>query len=429
MRWVAACCLSMLTLQCPAVAQGQAHEHPAPEKLGKVTFPTSCSPEVQANFERGVALLHSFAYTPASDEFRHVETADPQCAIAFWGEAMANFHTLWDPPLIPGALERGKAALDRAHQLGAKSEREQAFIAALTPIFDGSNSVPYRARALRHEEAMRALAARFPDDTETQVFFALALLATVSPDDKSHRNQKEAVGILEPLYQKLPQHPGIAHYLIHACDNAELAPRGLAPARDYSKIAPSAPHALHMPSHIFTRLGMWSDSIHSNIDAQAAAHQQDDVGEELHAMDYLVYAYLQTAHYEEASAVLRQLGNMKSLDAKDFKVSYAATAMPVRYAVERHEWADASQGSSPAGAPAHVAAVAAWARAVGFARAGNTAAARKEIDILGNLENQLREAGSDYWAVQVPVVISFSRPPSPSAPMARQTGRLFAVFT
>jgi len=231
-----------------------------------------------------------------------------------------------------------------------------------------------------------------------QVFCALALLANASPNDKTHSRQKQAAELLEPLYRTYPQHPGIAHYLIHADDNAELAPRGLPPARAYAQIAPSAPHALHMPSHIFTRLGLWDDSIASNIASRDAARRDGEKGEELHAMDYLVYAYLQSGRNEEARQVIEQLNAMPDLASSDAKVAYAATAMPVRYAVERGQWADAAAISMPAGAPPQVTAVAVWARGVGLARTGHPTEARGQMDQLQALGAQLHQSGREYWA-------------------------------
>ena len=236
------------------------------------------------------------------------------------------------------------------------------------------------------------------------MFYALALLANASPADKTHAKQKQAADLLEPLYRAYPQHPGIPHYLIHAYDNAELAPRGLPAAKAYSQIAPSAPHALHMPSHIFTRLGLWEDSIASNLAAREAAHQQGDTGEELHAMDYLVYAYLQSGRDKDAAQVIQQLKSMPKLNAGDFKMAYASTAMPVRYAVERGQWADAAGIVPPTGAPPHVVAIAVWARGLGLARSGRAAEARTEIDKLRRIEEQLRASGNDYWATQVGIL-------------------------
>ena len=393
----ALCGTLLLILSEPSDSQ-QVHNHPAPDKLGTVAFATNCAPTVQKGFERAVALLHSFAYSTAEVSFEDVAARDPHCAMAHWGIAMTHSHPLWEPPLPPEGFSIGEQELRRAQEIGAASDRERGFIQALALVYD--TSAPYQTRIVSYEAAMQKLAAAYRDDAEVQVFCALALLAAASPFDKTHANQKRAADILEPLYRKYPAHPGIAHYLIHAYDNAELAGRGVVVARAYARIAPSAPHALHMPSHIFTRLGMWSDSIASNQAARAAAHEQADIGEELHAMDYLVYAYLQVSRDREAAEVIEQLRQMQNLDEHDFKVAYAATAMPVRYAVERHQWTEAARIESPLGAPPHVVAVAVWARALGLARSGRPAEGRPEIEKLHELARQLLAAGNDYWAQQ-----------------------------
>ena len=388
----------------PFSSAQETHDHPAPEKLGKVSFPTSCAPAVQEQFERGVALLHSFAYTAAESAFQGVADQDPRCAIAHWGLAMTYYHQLWEPPIAPAKIAIAQKEIEQAKGVGAGSERERQFINALALLYQDAATVPYRTRASNYEGAMSDLAARNPKDVEAQVFYALALLSNASPSDKSHAKQKQAAALLEPLDRSYPQHPGIPHYLIHAYDNAELAPRGLAPARAYAQIAPSAPHALHMPSHIFTRLGLWDDSIASNLAAKQAAHQQGDTGEELHAMDYLVYAYLQSGRDNEAGQVIEQLKNMPELNASDFKMSYAATAMPVRYAVERGQWSDAAGIVSPKDAPPHVVAVAVWARGIGLARSGHATEAQAEIDKLRQIEDQLHTSGNNYWATQVGIL-------------------------
>ena len=398
MKLLRAACILMVIVLCPAV-YGQ-HEHAAPEKLGTVSFPISCSPQVQAGFNRAVALLHSFTYAPAAEAFTAVASQDPRCAIAHWGIAMSCYHQLWQPPLPGDGLLKGPAELEHAKQIGGGNEREKEFIAAASFIFTQADGT-YAAHAAKYRDAMAVLAQNNRNDPESQIFYALALLATASPQDKTHQNQKTAAEILEPLYVKYPQHPGISHYLIHAYDNAELAQKGLKAAREYAQIAPSAPHALHMPSHIFTRLGMWKESMRSNEDARIAAHQQGDIGEELHAMDYLVYASLQEGRDAEAAAILKDLGRIGELRGSEFKVGYAATAMPVRYAVERKQWSEATRCEAPAGAPPHVAALAAWARALGYARAGNVTAARTELGSLERMTEQLRDAGNQYWAGQV----------------------------
>jgi hypothetical protein len=396
--------LLTLLLIVPYSAAQETHDHPAPEKLGKVSFPTSCAPAVQEQFERGVALLHSFAYTAAEKAFQRVAELDPLCAMAHWGMAMTYFHQLWEPPLSPATIPIAQKEIQTAQQIGAGSERERQFIYAASLIYQDPATVPYRTRALNYEDAMSDLAAKNTKDVEAQVFYALELLSNAPPTDKTHAKQKQAAALLEPLDRSYPEHPGIPHYLIHAYDNAELAPKGLPAAKAYSQIAPSAPHALHMPSHIFTRLGLWDDSIASNLAAKAAAQQQSDTGEELHAMDYLVYAYLQSGRDEDASQVIQQLKNMPGLSEGNFKISYAATAMPVRYAVERSQWPEAAGIAPPTGAPPQVIAIAVWARGMGLARSGRATEARAEIDRLQQLEDQLHTAGNTYWATQVEIL-------------------------
>jgi tetratricopeptide (TPR) repeat protein len=234
----------------------------------------------------------------------------------------------------------------------------------------------------------------------------LALIATASPTDKTHANEKKAANLLESLFQKYPQHPGIPHYLIHACDNAEMASRGVESARVYSQVAPSAPHALHMPSHIYTRLGMWPESIASNEAARKAAHEQGDIGEELHAMDYLTYANLQLGRDQDAARVLDDLRKMTKLSPKYFKVAYAASAMPARYAIERRQWNEAMQLAPMADALPQASALTAWSRAIGFARSKQAGAARKEVANLTSAYEQMRAAGDEYWATQIHVQLN-----------------------
>jgi tetratricopeptide (TPR) repeat protein len=385
--------------------RGQEHEHPIPEKLGLVKFPTSCSASVQKDFERAVALLHSFAYSAAEKAFRDVAMVDSKCAMAHWGMAMTYFHPLWPPPLPEETVARGREEIERARQLGG-SEREREFIEALSVIYTNAVSVPYLDRAKRHTEAMGKLAERNPDDAECQIFYALALLATAPPTDSTHANQKKAAALLEPLFQKYPQHPGVPHYLIHAYDNVEMATKGVEAARVYAQVAPSAPHALHMPSHIHTRLGMWKESISSNTAARKAARDEDDIGEELHAMDYLTYAHLQLGRDQDAARVLNDLRKMPKLSPKYFKVAYAASAMPARYAIESRKWSEATRLAPMADVLPQAAAITAWSRAVGFARSKQAAAARKEVEKLTRAYEQLRASGDEYWATQIHVQLN-----------------------
>ena len=393
--------LAMMTL--PACAQNM-HEHAAPEKLGEVSFPISCKADVQRDFNRGIALLHSFSYSAADKVFREVGARDPQCAMAHWGAAMTRFHQLWQPPIAREAYGVAQKEINLAMRIGGKTDQERQFVGAAGLIFQDADSVPYETRAVKYERAMSELAAANLKSVETQVFYALALLANASPSDKTHTRQKQAAQLLEPLFQNFPEHPGIAHYLIHAYDNAELASRGLPAARLYSKIAPSAPHALHMPSHIFTRLGLWEDSVAANTAARQAARRTGDVGEELHTMDYLMYADLQLGRDQDAAELLSQLRSMHGLDMHDFKIAYAATAMAIRYAVERADWKAAITITASPDAPPEVVAVAFWAQSLGLARSGRPSDARRPIQELQGLEEQLQSAGKNYWAAQVRVM-------------------------
>jgi hypothetical protein len=382
----------------------ESHSHPPPEKLGKVSFPTSCSPSVARDFERSVALLHSFAYIASEQSFRKVAAADPTCAMAHWGIAMSHYHQMWSPP-SPTELRDGRVEIEQAVAMNRGTPRERQFIAAAAAYYRDTNETP-TLRAKAYADAMGEAARSNPKDTETQVFYALSLIATAPPEDATHANQKRAAALLEPVYRTQPDHPGAAHYLIHAYDSAELASRGLAAARAYSKIAPSAPHALHMPSHIFTRLGLWDDSIASNQAARAAAREQGDQGEELHAMDYLTYAFLQRGQNSDAERVVASLSAMDAVAApgSDFKVGYAATAMPVRLAIERHAWRTAADLQTLPGSAPHIAAITFWARAMANARSGQPQAADSDITQIETCREQLQAAGNTYWATQVDVL-------------------------
>jgi tetratricopeptide (TPR) repeat protein len=396
--------LSAIFLMVSFGAAQEIHHHNAHEKLGTVSFPISCKADVRAEFNRGIALLHSFAYAAAGDAFRQVAKRDPDCAMAHWGSAMAFFRQLWEPAILPDTIATADAEIDLASRIGAATDRERKFIRAAASLFHNASTVPYSTRVRDYEHEMAALANENNKDVEAKLFYALALLANVSPADKTHSKQKLAADILEPLYRAYPQHPGIAHYLIHAYDNAELAARGLPMARAYSKIAPSAPHALHMPSHIFTRLGLWDDSIASNSAAKDAARKEHDIGEELHSMDYLVYAYLQSGREPEAAHLLQQLRAMPKLNTADFKIGYASTAMPIRYFVERQKWADAAAVVAPVDAPPHVIAIAIWAQGLGLARSGHAAETDQQISALQQIEEKLRVSGNTYWSSQVRVM-------------------------
>jgi tetratricopeptide (TPR) repeat protein len=394
--------LMLACVSCSLWSQ-EVHDHGVPEKLGRVSFPISCTQPAQAEFNRGVALLHSFAYSAAEASFSKAAGEDPGCAMAHWGSAMTCFHQLWEPHLPEENIAVVKSEIEAARKAGG-TRRERAYIQALSLILPDSQKAPFSTRALRYEQAMGELASTYSDDVEAKIFFALALIATAPPGDKTHSHQKQALAILEPLDLAYPDHPGITHYVIHACDSGELASNGLSAARKYALIAPSAPHALHMPSHIFTRLGLWQDSIASNLAASRAAREQGDIGEELHAMDYLVYAYLQLGRYDEADQVIEHLKSVPRPGTGEFKIVYAATAMPVRFAVEQHNWDSAAKMTPQPGSPPYVAALAVWARGLGRARGEHPSGATSEIATLQQLEEQLRGAGDEYWATQVQIL-------------------------
>ncbi len=379
------------------------HNHPAPEKLGIVHFENSCAKAERRSFDRAVALLHSFAYEAATREFNAIAARDPGCALAHWGSAMTEFHQLWSPPGVD-ALQLGRNEIGSARRVGARTAREHELIDAAATFFSDTEPANHPARAKAYVRAMESVAQHFPRDDEMQILYALALIGTAAPTDTTHPNQKRAAAILEPIYRRQPNHPGAAHYLIHAYDSTELAPLGLPAARAYAKIAPAAPHALHMPSHIFTRLGLWEDSIESNEAARRVAHEQGDVGEELHAMDYLTYAYLQQGREDHAAGVVQELRAMGPMLSRDFKVSYAATAMPVRLAIERRRWNDALNIDPLPGSPPHVAAIVYWGRALAHAKTGQPDPARDDMAKIDDCRSQAASHGDAYWAAQVEIL-------------------------
>ncbi len=397
------------------VPQHDKHDHAA--KLGNVAFSTSCTPNAHAIFLRGVAWLHSFEYEQAESTFNRAAAADPSCAIAHWGAAMSNYHPLWAPPTA-AELERGRVAVAKARAIPAKSQRERDYVGAIATFYHDSDKLDHKTRALSYNTAMNELRRRYPEDHEAAVFFALSQTAAGTLDkDPNFTREKDAAAILNQVLKTEPNHPGVAHYLIHSFDYPPLAELAVAAARQYATIAPDSPHAQHMPSHIFTRLGMWDDSIASNIRSQAAARamlkQKDFSGasrEELHAMDYLAYAYLQTGQDQKAQEVLAQLDAMHRVDEPIFSVAYAATAIPARLVLERRQWREAASLKLSDNvrtlvpfedfqwATAHVY----FARAVGAARSGNAAAAAREVAQLGKIEKSLIVPPGGYdWKAQV----------------------------
>jgi tetratricopeptide (TPR) repeat protein len=396
---------AMVLLCSGKLLSAQEHgSHRVNGALGTVEFPVSCSEEAQRSFTRGVALLHSFTYEESAEAFRNAAAKDPLCAMAHWGLAMTEYHQLWDPYPGPAELKRGSAEIEKARGLKPKSSREKDYVEALGAFYDGWEQRGHAVRAQAYREAMKGVGERNPKDEEAAIFYALALIATASPEDKRYANQRQAAAILEPIFLAHPDHPGVPHYLIHAYDNPVLAPQGVTAARAYSKIAPDVPHALHMPSHIFTRLGMWEDSISSNIAAAAAARKHGDPGEEYHALDYLVYAYLQLGRNQEAETIRNHLPAFgEASETSRFKINYATAAIRARCAVEQKLWKEAENLAPDPDVPPQVAAISHWAAALGAVHAGNLKEARRHAEEVRRLSGALKEKGEAYWAQQVAI--------------------------
>lgn len=403
--------------------EGGEHHHHAVvemERFGKVEFPVSCGASVQAKFDRGVALLHSFWYEESEKAFTELAASEPTCAMAYWGLAMSMFHPIWaaanpsgEPS--PAELAKGREAVEKAKAAKPPTERERDYIDAVGAFFQDPGAGGYPARALAFEQAMERVHRRHPDDREAGIFYGLALLGNAPPSDKTYARQKKAAEILNKILPDAPEHPGIAHYIIHSFDYPELAALALPAANAYSKIAPSAPHALHMPSHIFTRLALWDQSIESNLaSAQSGRRyvERTQPGaanyEELHALDYLAYAYLQGARDREARGILDKILAVERVDVERFSGSYALAAVPARFALERRQWSDAAAltvrpSSFPWQKFPYAEALTHFTRAVGGARGGNLEAAKEGLGRLDAIHEGLVKVNDTYWAGQVEI--------------------------
>lgn len=379
-----------------------AHQTGSSTDLGEIHFKTSCNAEAQKKFDLGMAYQHSFWYRAATDSFNEVLKLDPRCAIAYWGIALATLRNPYAPPSAAWLAE-GLAAIDKGLAIGPGSEREKGYLEALGTFYRDHDKKPHGARLAAYTKAMEDLAARYRDDPEAQIYWALALAVSASPADKTYANQLAAARILDAVFIAQPRHPGVAHYLIHAYDYPPIAKHGLEAARRYAKIAPDSPHALHMPSHIFTRLGYWQDSIESNAASARIAKAQNETQDEAHALDYLVYAFLQIGRDAMASRALQELRNIRNVDPGRFAAPFAFAAAPARYALERGQWSEAAQLPPQPSAFAYTEALIHFARAVGAGRIGNAAAANAEAEKLGELSGKLKQAKNDYWAEQVDI--------------------------
>ena len=412
--------LLILAAFAPSTWSASVDPSSAEARFGSVHFPITATPAAQAQFDRAVAMLHSFWYEELSREFGKVTELDPGCAMGYWGEAMGLWHPLWEPP-DANTLSAGLAAVEKAKKIGAKTPREQSYLDEIGFFYSDSTTVEHGARVQRYAKAMEKLHQLYPSDTEATAFYALALLAAAPPNDRRYTNQLRAAALLEQVAAGQTNHPGVVHYLIHAYDTPTLASRGLPEAWCYSQLAPEVPHALHMPSHIYTRLGLWQDSIKANLASEAAAKnyaaQVKMVGvwdEQLHAMDYLIYAYLQTAQDRAAAGLVDELGKITRTAPQNFKAAYALAAIPARDLLERHQWAEAADlDVAPKDFPwsnqAWPLAMNKFARCLGAARAGKAAEARRHFEFLSQMLPTATAAPASYSVRQIGILSTEAR--------------------
>jgi tetratricopeptide (TPR) repeat protein len=401
-----------LTISVAAVAQ---HEHAGAgaDQVGSdnVSFQTSCAPALRQDFNRAVALLHSFWFAEAIAGFNGVLAKDPSCAMAHWGIALSRWGNPFAGLRAPQQVTLGREAIQKAQTTGSPTPRERAYISAAASLFTDGDAATQRARTLAYEQGMERVVREYPADMEARIFYALAANQTALASDKKYTQQLKAAAILEPLFKEHPKHPGLAHYIIHAYDHPPLAEKALGAARSYASLAPSVPHALHMPSHTFTRVGLWEESIDTNRRSAEAARKENAASEELHAMDYQTYAYLQIAKdaearrmTDESRAAVRRLDvNAAGVAAPGVAGVFAGAAIPARYALERGAWAEAA-ALTPRQSPfPHTDAITHFARAIGAARSGNPKAAAPDIEQLAALRDRLKSMQDAYWAEQVDI--------------------------
>lgn len=395
--------VSLVSLLFPLATLAHDGDDKPSGRLGTVSFPNSCSEKVKPQFERGVAMLHSFWYVEAEKTFTAVLEKDPQCAIAAWGLASI----LMSNPLAGQGAQKDQAAkaaaaLEKAKAVRAGTLRERDYIDAVSAYYEDFANRGERARQVARAEAYKKLAAAYPNDDEAQIFYALYRAGTQTQADQTYAAYLEAAGILEPQFKKHPNHPGVAHYLIHSYDAPPIAAKGLAAAKIYATIAPDAPHALHMPSHIFTRVGLWDESAATNKRSMEVAKRSGEVDEAYHAVDYMVYAYLQSGRDAEAKRITDEVMRVAGMTPR-FVAPYAVAAMPARMVVERGKWKEASQLNVVQNNFPFVMAISHYARALGAARSGDVAAAKKEGEALAEMHRKLEAAKNNYWATEVEV--------------------------
>lgn len=382
----------------------------APKDIGTVDFATSCNPATKAKFNEAVALLHSFWFAESRGVFESVLKDDPNCAIAYWGIALTHWGNPFAGLRQPQTIATGKAVIDKGLAAGSPTPREKAYLEAVAILFSSADVTTQRQRVLDYEKAAGRVSVANKDDVEARIFWALAVAQAASPTDKTYARQLQAAEMLEPMYSKLPNHPGLAHYIIHAYDVPALAQKGLKAANAYAGIAPAVPHALHMPSHTFTRVGYWNDSVKSNAKSAEVAEKTNGIGEAMHARDYMTYAYLQMgmdAQAKDNVAQALRLGTMKGGAqgaAGAGPNTFAMAAIPARYAMERQQWADAMNLEVyPAPQTPYTEAITHFARAIGAARAGKPDAAAADIARLAAIRERELELKDEYWAQQVDI--------------------------
>lgn len=396
-----------------AVDFAQVGHHGTSEKLGTVSFSTSCSSAVQPQFNRAVALMHSFQFASAIEAFHGILGSDPTCSMAYWGIALSD----WGNPFATGIksqaqLDAGLKAVEQGRGLHPKAERELAYLEAVARLYTDTATVDQRSRKLAYESAMAAVSAAYPEDIEAAIFYALAVSSAAEPTDKTYARQLKAGEILDRLYVQYPDHPGLAHYIIHTYDVPPLAARAAGAAQHYSEIAPSTPHALHMPSHTFTRVGDWQASIDANVASAAAARNAGQPADELHASDYLEYAYLQTAQDNASRRVVESADQIFSRFDPKMQIGgaggataayFARAAIPARYDLERRDWVNAAKLQPLPSPLPYTEAMTYFARGLGAAHLKDTAAARAAIDALAQCRDRLNTMKEDFWANQVEI--------------------------
>ncbi len=396
---IAAASLAVLSISPPRPASSQSD---VDQQLGNVIFDVSCNDVAQRRFNRAMRYQHSFWYAAAKEIFEEVAKADETCGMAYWGVALALLNNPHGPIPQPN-LAPGLAAIQKAKQVGARTERERDYIDALALMYADHDKLTHNQRIRSYLAAMEKLAAKYPNDDEAQIALAITLNTSADPADKTYAQQSKGAAILEPISKRLPHHPGVTHYLIHLYDYPATAAKGLDAANRYAKIAPAAPHAQHMPSHIYTRVGYWRQSIDSNIASVKAAQADKSLSDQLHGQDYMVYAYLQLAQDREAREVVDRMLATKGVNPNIRGAIFAIAASPARYMMERADWKGAAALEVRPTAAAYVDAITYFARAVGASRSGNFKAAKADIDKLTQLRDQLRDQKDAYWAEQVDI--------------------------